>query len=785
MRMTNWIISSSLLIIVVLFLRHILRGRISLRIQYAIWLLVAVRLLVPLNFGSTVLSIENYTNQLTESAIETTESQSIVTPPTSENEYKVKVYDNVVKDTAADESMANVSTNIKSGYNILKNIWVIGMVGIGLTFIISNLIFTLKVTSSRKRITVDNCKLPVYLSDKLDTPCLFHVFRPAIYLTYHVINEEKLLLHTITHELTHYRHGDLLWNIVRCSCLIVHWYNPLVWLAAIISKRDCELACDESTIKKLGEQDRLEYGKTLIQLTCQKPAELFLASTSMTSGKKGLKERIRLIAAKPHTTLIGCIILVVILLITAGCTFTKAVSEETILEEKISEEEQENIETPRQIIQKEPEDETLKFYDEPDGKKVCLAVMPDGISKAGGDYRYIIPEDQVKWTDEYKQARSLATDGSWMDGERSAGIWIVFQDEWTCITEQGFIFDFSKRVDKSEAESFYDLCIEEARKYGTGTPVNPENISTLTSATLNYNGAHAVTDSTILAELSTNLYFSTELRGGAACPFTASLTLEFRDQSTETIYLATDSCSSWLTDGVYYDYSGYEDINEIYEIFQQYAITESGELVNKISNAELIMKRADERLRDGYKEATLTYVDNSEVGWDYHTDNPWKSDEERDALAQAAIKELYTLTGFQIEECVYTTDGRSKFIFGKSAEYIGKSIAFYTRDYGFTLYGDAAPYMGFANARRVHFSDVQQLDSPYGKAELGGHGAIPAWFLKHSGIYQGERITGFDAFNLDDTVYTHIKLFFDGGYYVVVMDEDIESFHEAMGPYYE
>lgn len=125
------------------------------------------------------------------------------------------------------------------------------------------------------------------------------------------------------------------------------------------------------------------------------------------------------------------------------------------------------------------------------------------------------------------------------------------------------------------------------------------------------------------------------------------------------------------------------------------------------------------------------------------------------------------------------------FIFGKSAEYIKKSIAFYSRDYGFTLCGDDTPYMGFVNARRVHYSDVQQLDSPYHKEEYNGHAAIPTWFLEHSGIYQGERIKGYDTFNLDDTVFTHVKLFFDGGYYVVVMDEDIESVADIMGPYFE
>lgn len=211
-----------------------------------------------------------------------------------------------------------------------------------------------------------------------------------------------------------------------------------------------------------------------------------------------------------------------------------------------------------------------EFSEEPEEKKVCLAVMPDGISRAGGDYRYIIPEDQVKWTDHYKQARSLAVDGTWKDGERSAGIWIVFNDEWTCITEQGMIFDFEKRVEKEEIENFYNLCLEEAKKYGTGTPLRSENVREIRSAVLEYNGIYTVTDDAILTAIEKQLVSSPELRGGAACPFTASLTLEFIDNRTETIYLATDSCAVWLTDGVYHEYSVCEDIEEVYNIFKEY-----------------------------------------------------------------------------------------------------------------------------------------------------------------------------------------------------------------------
>ena len=200
---------------------------------------------------------------------------------------------------------------------------------------------------------------------------------------------------------------------------------------------------------------------------------------------------------------------------------------------------------------------------------------------------------------------------------------------------------------------------------------------------------------------------------------------------------------------------------------------------------DTIMISADRKLRDGYEEVKLTYVDNSEVGWNYYSVNPWGTDEARDALAQTAMKELYTLTGYQVEECVYTTDGRSRFIFGQSEKRIKQSCAFCSRDFGYVLAGDNVPYAGYVNARRVQYSDVQQIDSPYGKAEYSGHGAIPVYFLSQSGVYQGEKIIDFDVVNLEDTVYTHVKLLFNGGYYMVVLDDALESVAEVSGPYYE
>ena len=601
--MTNWIISASILILLVVMMRYLFQGKISLRLQYALWIFVAVRLLIPISFGDSVLSIENVTNELkaqTSYHVENNTINHLDRNIEISNKDMFQISENLEKESIRNPSHSNVSLE-----TLCYFIWFIGAVVLGLIFIISNVRFQLKMRKERKQIAVDNVEIPVYLSSLINTPCLVGFFMPSIYVTELVVKDSTLLRHSIMHEMTHYRHGDCVWGFVRCICLVIHWYNPLVWWAAILSKRDAELACDEATIQKLGEEERVEYGKTLLYLSCEKKQNLFVMTTTMTSGKKSIKERILLIVKKPKITKYALLCFIFLAGVGIGCTFTKAKEENIEVEEDITGTIQEkptdrgepmtipsfgeepiNLPTPevtllptieeqsivRQKDELENELEHLKqevnYYKEAEKDKVCLAVMPDGISLAGGDYRYLIPEDQEYWLTEYKKMVSIASEGGWQEGELSNGIWIVYQDEWTHITNQGFIVDFSKKVTISEASEFYELCMEEARKNGTGTPIRPEEIKHISSATLNYNGTYTITDKTILVkEIEHWFSQSTEIRGGAACPFTASLTMELENGKVITIFLATDSCSVWLSDGVYYEYSGYEDIEQLYWLF--------------------------------------------------------------------------------------------------------------------------------------------------------------------------------------------------------------------------
>ncbi len=359
--MLEWIISSAVLTAVVIVLRCILKGRMSLRLQYALWLLVLVRLLVPVSFGSTEMSVQNVVvRPATEQPQAAYPAENVmlnsipISAPISADTDQTPVYhpqnpyagnQNVrqslpvtVPQTQPAQSTATIppaeiaaeapaAAEPLTVNEILNIVWGSGAGLVALWLLLTNLQFYRKLRRSRTPLEGEHAPLPVFVTDKIDTPCLFGLIRPKIYVTPEVAEDETSLRYSIEHEATHRRHGDHLWSLLRGLCLALHWYNPLVWIAAVMSRNDAELACDEATIRRIGEEHRAEYGRTLIQLTCEKRPALFVAATTMTGSGRGIKERIKLIVKKPKTAIYTLIAVVLIVAIAVGCTFTGAKTE--------------------------------------------------------------------------------------------------------------------------------------------------------------------------------------------------------------------------------------------------------------------------------------------------------------------------------------------------------------------------------------------------------------------------------------------------------------------------
>lgn len=328
----QWIVSSSVLILVVIALRYVLRGKLSLRMQYALWLLVLVRLLVPVSFGASDLSVMNAVPERAPTVQQGIYRQDIVGERNDApaNAGTVGVPAQSMNEAAPPNLVQNVTTATVTAptvektdwARIAKTVWLAGAAALGLVFLAVNLRFGKKLRRSRERVEETDACLPVYESGETDTPCLFGVAKPSIYVTPDTRTEAETLRYALAHEQTHYRHGDNLWAVLRGVCLALHWYNPLVWWAAELSRRDAELACDEATIRRIGESERAAYGRTLIRMTCEKRPALLVTATMMTDSGKGLKERISLLVKKPKTAAYTAVAVLLIAGLSVACTFT-------------------------------------------------------------------------------------------------------------------------------------------------------------------------------------------------------------------------------------------------------------------------------------------------------------------------------------------------------------------------------------------------------------------------------------------------------------------------------
>ena len=335
--MKEILLTSSVLILALLALRRLFRRTISRRMQYTLWALVLVRLLVPLNVGTlahNVLSAAEPVQTAVEKRLETpvlymqdgTERHpaQLLSGEESQGDPQSPPSDAAQSAPADEYSIVTPTYRAVALSEALTYVWYAGMLIVGAWFLFTNLRFARALRKARTPYSVEGCRYPVYLVSALPSPCLFGVLRPAIYLNNAAAASPELLRFVLAHEQTHARHLDPLWSLLRGLCLTVYWFDPLVWLAAVLSREDGELACDEGTLRALGADERTAYGKALLSLVpvCTKPQNPLLGATTMTGGKKSLKERVTRIAENRQAKTAAVFVAVALAALVCAVSFT-------------------------------------------------------------------------------------------------------------------------------------------------------------------------------------------------------------------------------------------------------------------------------------------------------------------------------------------------------------------------------------------------------------------------------------------------------------------------------
>ena len=107
-------------------------------------------------------------------------------------------------------------------------------------------------------------------------------------------SSEDVNEYVICHEVCHYKRGDHIWILIRYLVLFLNWYNPLIWVAFILSGRDCELSCDEEVMRVYGAGASKDYSRTLFGMLQQQSntSSIFSLTTGMRSGYKMMRKRL-------------------------------------------------------------------------------------------------------------------------------------------------------------------------------------------------------------------------------------------------------------------------------------------------------------------------------------------------------------------------------------------------------------------------------------------------------------------------------------------------------------
>ena len=264
----NMSLTASVVILAVLAVRLLLR-RAPKVFAYALWAVVLFRLLCPVSVTSAVsllgaLGAPAQERTQRTSAVEYVPADIMIrgTAPAVTQLPQPPLpaeTGGAVSDAPADTAPAAVpAMSFNEPVFILTLIWLAGMV----LLLAYSLVSLLRLR--RRLVGTVRLRDNIYLADHIPSPFVMGLFRPKIYLPSTLTETERGYI--LRHEQYHLRRRDHLVKFLSFLALCIHWFNPLVWAAFVLSGKDMEMSCDEAVVRELGEDIRADYSASLLSL---------------------------------------------------------------------------------------------------------------------------------------------------------------------------------------------------------------------------------------------------------------------------------------------------------------------------------------------------------------------------------------------------------------------------------------------------------------------------------------------------------------------------------------
>ena len=274
LKIINMSISASWLVLAVLILRFVLK-KAPKWINVLLWGIVAIRLICPFSFESTLSLIPSAETIPLNIGMDTT--------PTINS--GISAINNAVNPIIGQSNtpMAGASVNLlQITIGIYEYIWIFGMIALALYTAISYWRLHRKVD------TAVRYKDNIFQSENVSFPFVLGIIKPRIYLPFKM--NGQYLEYVVAHEQAHICRKDHWWKPLGFLLLMIHWFNPLMWLAYVLLCRDIELACDEKVIKELGNEQRGDYTQALVACSVNRR---MIVACPLAFGEVSVKERVK------------------------------------------------------------------------------------------------------------------------------------------------------------------------------------------------------------------------------------------------------------------------------------------------------------------------------------------------------------------------------------------------------------------------------------------------------------------------------------------------------------
>lgn len=580
--------------LVLFLLRRVLKKRYPARAICFVWALLAIRLLVPVQFTLPdppvqVMPRTTYLTQTDFTPAQLTRAGLPVIEQDGETTTRRWVTAEQAQALTPNDMPSLISFNL--GY-VLVCIWGLGMAVFAgwQAFAYWKFAYLLRLSATPaerdtlRRVFEDQKQslgirrdIPLVVTPAADCPMLAGFLKPTLYLPDEALSEQEAMF-IFRHELTHYKRGDLWLKLLLTAAKTVHWFNPLVYLMARFAQEDIELACDDAVVRGMDSAQRRAYGETILRSAAAQVKKRALVSC-FTGDKETLMRRFEgLFDKRAKKRGVALVVAAAVLVGTLGCAVSVGESKNELTEEL-------RLQLAQEWLQR-PEYETT-----------------NATVKLDGDDTYILYDhyNKVVWEGEIVQSLPLRT-GAKLSFEKDGDGWqvsgseliaesgVASLDEFRILYENDLGFpDFLGRI----AQSDWDPSMME--------------ISTPDKAAVN------------LLYLRGNI----SVREGIQEDI-CDVSVTFADGSEVTITMANQFGEGWLPQDFTYPSqphvrnAGWEDaINNrtAADLAQQYArgvLHKSGQYIYPILSAQ---KRQDFITQQGMGE-------NGGINWEYGTSSP-------------------------------------------------------------------------------------------------------------------------------------------------------------------